>query len=158
MKGVLILVAATLVFPLGPAENKPNFSGKWALDTQRSDFGEGPSPDSQINVIEHREPKIKLRATVKGDAIPGGEATSERQYTTDGKENTNKVGEHELKSTTRWDDNKLVTTTKLETPDGAVEINDTWELTAAGKQMVVTRNFKGPHGERKDRLVFTSQN
>ena len=125
------------------AQDKPNFSGKWVLDPQHSDFGDFPATQSQVNVIDHKEPKIKLTQTIKGDAIPGGEATNEREFTTDGKESTNKSGDRELKSVTKWDNDKLVTTVRLDTPDGAIEINDSWIVADAGKHMVVTGHFTG---------------
>ena len=59
-------------------------------------------------------------------------------------------------SITKWDDNKLVTITKMDTTDGAVENRQSWELADAGKQMVVTRNFTGPHGKNDTRSVFTA--
>jgi len=62
-----------------------------------------------------------------------------------------------VKSTSKWDGNKLVIHTKLESPNGTVDINDSWELTEGGKQMVVTRHFKGPQGERSQTLVFYKQ-
>ncbi len=147
--GVVLLLSSAAV-----AQDKPNFSGKWTLDTSKSDFGEFPVPDTQTNVIEHKDPNIKLTQTIRGQAVPGGEASSERHYTTDGKESSNKLGPQDLKSTCNWDGNKLAINTKLETPDGTVEIKDSWELTDGGKQMVVTRYFKGPQGESTQRLLF----
>jgi hypothetical protein len=64
-----ILLAATFALTAA-AQDKPNFSGKWVLDPQQSDFGDFPAPQSQVNVIDHKEPKIKLTQTIRGDAIP----------------------------------------------------------------------------------------
>lgn len=139
------------------AQDKPNFTGKWVLDTANSDFGEFPAPEAQTNVIDHRDAVIKLTQTIRGDAIPGGQASSERRYTTDGKESSNKVGERELKSTSSWNGRTLITVTKLETPDGTVEIKDGWELADDGKQLVVTREHKGPFGVRRQRLLFVKR-
>jgi hypothetical protein len=149
--GILLLSSAAV------AQVKPNFSGKWALDIGKSDFGELPTPDSQTNIIEHKDPDIKLTQTIRGDAVPGGEASSERHYTTDGKEISNKIGQQEVKSTCKWAGQTLVIDTKLETPYGTAEIKDSWELADGGKQMVVTRDFKGPQGERSQRLIFGKQ-
>src|SRR5579864_2823942 len=157
MRHLAILIGLALALSPAIAQDKPNFSGKWVLDTAASDFGDFPAPDSQINVVDHQEPNIHLTQTIRGEAVPGGEATSDRHYTTDAKENTNKIGGREIKSTTRWDNHKLVTIVKLETPDGTVEIKDSWELGGEGKQLVVTRDFKGPQGERNQKLVFTKQ-
>jgi len=61
MKCCTILLEIMLLLPFaGIAQEKPNFSGKWGLDTNRSDFGQFPVPDTQTNVIEHKEPSIRL--------------------------------------------------------------------------------------------------
>jgi hypothetical protein len=105
------------------------------------------------NVIEHKDPNIKVTQTVRGEAVPGGEASIERHYTTDGKESVNRLGPQDAKSTAKWDGNKVVIETKLETPDGTVEIKDSWELTEGGKQLVVSRNFNGD----RQRLLFNKR-
>jgi hypothetical protein len=157
MRCFSIYLAASLVLASAIAQDKPNFSGRWVLDTQKSDFGGAPEPLMQVTIIDHKEPTLKITQTIKGDAILGGEATNERQYTTDGKETTKMIGGREVKSVTKWVDNKLVTTTMLETPDGTAEIRDTWELADAGKQMLVTRSFKASRMDHLERLVFTDQ-
>ena len=135
MKSCTVLLEVILLLSSAAvAQGKPGFSGKWALDTVKSDFGELPVPDSQTNIIEHKDPNIKLTQTIRGANVSGGEASSERHYTTDGKESSNKLGQQEVKSTCRWDGNKLVINTKLETPDGTVEIKDSWELTDGGNR------------------------
>ena len=92
MRWVAILSTARLVFTAAVAQEKPNFSGKWVLNAQQSDFGKAPPQDRQVViVIDHKEPSVKLTRTTKGDAIPGGEATNQWQYTTDGKERTNMI-------------------------------------------------------------------
>jgi len=139
------------------AQDKPNFSGNWTLDTAKSDFGQFPVPDTQTNLIEHQGINIKLTQTIKGDAVPGGEASSERNYTTDGKPNVNRLGQQDVKSISRWDGNTLIVETKLETPDGTVEIRDAWELTNGGKRMVVSRDFKDLQSGGRQRFVFHKQ-
>ncbi len=81
----------------------------------------------------------------------------ERHYTTDGKESVNRLGPRDAKSTSRWAGNKLIIVTKLETPDGTGEIDESWELTDGGKQMVVSRDFKEPDGGGVQRLLFKRQ-
>jgi hypothetical protein len=157
MKSCTLLLGILLLSSVAIAQDKPNLSGKWVLDTAKSDFGELPAPESQTNIIEHKDTDIKLTQTIRGQAVPGGEASSERRYTTDRKEISNKVGQQEVKSTCKWDGNQLVIDTKLETPSGTTVIKDSWELTGGGKQMVVTRNFKGPQGERTQKLYFNKQ-
>src|SRR5438876_58672 len=106
---VAVFALGTLVVSADDA--KPDFSGKWNLDTAKSDFGPMPPSTSEVRVIDHKDPKLKVKATVVGQQ---GERTSESNYTTDGKENTNTNGPREIKSTTKWDGKKLVTEAKFD--------------------------------------------
>jgi len=158
MKPLRIFLAFLLLFSLTVlAQDKPNFSGKWQLDTAKSEFGQFPAPDTQTNVIDHKEPDIRLKQTIKSEAVPGGEATVDRHYTTDGKENVNEVRPQQVKSTAKWEGNKLLINTKLEIPDGTIEIKDSWELTDGGKQLLVIREFKTPQGDQQQKLLFNKQ-
>jgi hypothetical protein len=139
------------------AQDRPNFTGNWHLDIEKSDFSHFPVPDTQTNVIEHKDPNIKLAQTIRSASVPGGEASTERHYTTDGKESVNRLGLRDAKSISKWVGNRLIIVTKLETPDGTGEIEESWELTDGGKQMVVSRDFKEPDGGGVQRLLFKKQ-
>ena len=93
-----------------------------------------------------------MKATVVGAQ---GERTSESNYTTDGKENTNTAGPMEVKSTTKWDGKKLVTQSKREFQGQEIEIKDTWELD--GKVLTNTRDIKGGFGEISQKLTFNKE-
>jgi hypothetical protein len=157
MRRVAFLLAGTLCALLASAQDKPNFSGTWVLDIAASDFGQFPTPDSQVEVIEHHEPNIKLTRTMKSEAIPGGGGTIQRSYTTDGKENKDESGPRPMTSTSNWEKSALVTLTKIEIPDGKMEIKESWLMAPDGKQMTVTREFNGPMGESAQKLVFNRQ-
>jgi hypothetical protein len=70
-----LLTAAT-------AGDKPNFSGKWTLDKDRS-FSNPPGLEQTIN-ITHSGDKVTLEAKVK--TTRGGEQAINESYTLDGKE------------------------------------------------------------------------
>jgi hypothetical protein len=149
--GTLLLALAAV------AQDKPNFSGKWLLDMEKSEFSHFPPPLAQTNAIEHQGVNIKLTQTIRIADGPGGEASFERRYTTDGHENVNKLGPRDAKSTSRWDGNKLILLMRMETPDGIGEIEESWELTGGGKQMMVLRDFREPDGGGIQRLLFKKQ-
>lgn len=52
------------------------------------------------------------------------------------------------------DGDRLLTKTKIEGPGGTLEIDEWWELTDGGKQMIITRDFKGPQGEVNQKFVY----
>lgn len=154
MKKTILWFAALIVTAAlaGSAQDaKPDFSGKWVLDTAKSDFGMLPPASAQTHVIEHKDPKLKVNTTTKG---PQGETSSERNYTTDGKENTNTQGPQEIKSTTKWDGKRLVTESKREIQGNIIEIKDTWELSEDGKGLTISRDLKSPQGETSQKLIY----
>jgi hypothetical protein len=153
MKRVWILLLSLAAV----AQDKPNFTGNWLLQIEKSDFSHFPVPDTQTNVIEHKGSNINLRQKITSASIPGGEASTERHYTTDGKESVNKLGPRDAKSTIKWDGNKMIIITKLEIPGGSGEIEESWELADGGRQMAVSRDFKEPDGGGVQKLLFKKQ-
>ena len=151
----LVLLLAVYVCAQGAT---PNFSGKWNLDAAKSDFGPAPPPESVVHVVEHKEPNLKVTTTQKTQA---GETTNERNLTTDGKENTNKMRspacEQEVKSTSKWDGKKLVSQLKLQLQGTDIDIKDSWELSEDGKLLTITRDLKTPQGDFSQKTVFNKQ-
>ena len=136
----------------------PDFSGTWNLDLAKSDFGPIPAPDSVVMVIDHKDPALKVGVTQKSQM---GDASNESLYTTDGKENFNKMrgpaGEQESKSTTRWNGRTLKTKRTIEAQGMSIGIDDAWELSADGKAMTINRQLKTPQGDFSTRIVFNKQ-
>jgi hypothetical protein len=160
MKTLLLAfgIALLLADPGRAQDAKPDFSGKWNLDVAKSDFGPAPPPDAIVTVIEHKEPNLKVTTTQTGQQAV---VTNERNLTTDGKENVNKMramgGEQDVKSTTRWDGRKMVTALKLDFQGAAIDITDSWELSDDGKVLTVGRVVKTPQGDVPQKLVFNKQ-
>ncbi len=153
----ILLTGALLAFTVSgwAAADKPDFTGKWKMDAAKSDFGAFPGPDSQTNVIDHKDPKIKINTTAKGG--PQGDRTFERNYTTDGKESTNTQGAQEIKTVVTWDGNNLVLKSKLGFQGSPVEINETYTLAAGGKSLTITRELKSSQGEITQKVLFTKE-
>jgi len=147
---VLLLAASATA-----QDAKPDFSGKWSLDIAKSDFGAAPPPESIVHVIEHKEPSLKVSSTQTG---PQGTVTNTRNLTTDGKENANTMRamgtEQAIKSTTKWDASKLVTALKVDFQGMTADILDSWELSADGKVLTISRQFKTTQGDFTQKTVF----
>ena len=156
------LLAAALVFLLAaPAVSqtaKPDFSGTWTLDVGKSDFGQAPPPQSLVHVVEHKEPALKISST---QVTEQGDVTNVRSITTDGKENTNTMRamgtEQEIKSNTAWDGNKLVTNLKVAFQGMSADIVDAWDLSADGKVLTISRQFKTTQGDFTQKTVFNKK-
>jgi hypothetical protein len=160
MKRPLLTAALVLVLAASATaqDAKPDFSGKWNLDVAKSDFGPAPPPESIVIVIEHKEPNVKTSITQTGQQ---GVMSNVRNLTTDGKENTNLMrmpgGEQDVKSTTTWDGKKLRTVLTLDAQGTSVNIQDAWELSADGKVLTISRQFKTPQGDFAQKTVFNKQ-
>ena len=160
MKRALSIVGAIVLLVMtGAAQSAvPNFSGTWSLDTAKSDFGPIPGPESIVMVIDHKEPALKVTVTQKG---PQGETTNDSTYTTDGKDNMNKMrspaGDQDVKSTTKWNGKILATTRTIEAQGMSIGIDDAWELSADGKVMTINRYLKTPQGDFSTKIVLNKQ-
>lgn len=157
MKKTVLLFAATLVLAglASAADDKPNFTGKWVLDTAKSDFGPAPAPAAQSQEIDHKDPKLKVKTVSKNQQ--GTENTAETTRTTDGAENTNTMGQAEVKSKTVWDGKKLVTTSKRQIQGMDIDIKDIQELAEDGKSFTITRELKTPQGDFTQKLHFNKE-
>ena len=152
---VLLFVAMFALAALAcAADDKPNFTGKWVLDTEKSDFGPVPAPTSQSQEIDHKDPKLKVKTVSKGQQ---GETTVETNRTTDGEENTNTMGQAEVKSKTVWDGKKLVTTMKRQVQGMDIDIKDIWEVAEDGKSFTITRELKTPQGDFTQKLLLKKE-
>jgi hypothetical protein len=166
MKRWIVLTIASLALGgVGLAQEKPNLSGTWVLDKERSDppgMGMGGrggiTPDITL-IIEHQEPVLKIKRIIKTER---GEQVQELVYTTNGKENKNPgMRGGEFRSKTRWDKGKLVTkgTQTIESPMGTIdlEITETRTLSGDGKTLVIETRTVTPQGERTRRQVFVKR-
>jgi hypothetical protein len=140
------------------AQGLPNFTGTWTLDAAKSDFGPMPPPESVVMVIDHKEPTVKVTTTQKNQM---GDSSNDSTYTTDGKENVNKMrgpaGDQDVKSTTKWNGKTLATSRTIEAQGMSIGIDDSWELSPDGKALTVSRQLKTPQGDFSTKLVLNKK-
>lgn len=88
------------------AQTKPNFTGAWKLNLQKSKFA-GSSPGGVSVTIEfnHKDNNLTEAFTSSQDS---SEHTIEAKYTIDGKESEVPTGDEVIKATTKWEGNALV--------------------------------------------------
>jgi hypothetical protein len=82
-------------------------------------------------------------------------------YYLDGRESTNTAQRGEMKSTSRWDGDKLVTdgSATMETPNGprTITTSEVRSLSKDGKTMTVSTTTESPMGTRTRKTVFERQ-
>jgi hypothetical protein len=136
------------------AQSKPNFSGTWKLNVDKSDFGVLPPSNSRTDVIDHQEPN--LSDTVADDGAQGQQNYT-LSMTTDGKEVVNKPGGLEMKSTAAWAANSLVVNAKLAFQGSDVVIKTTWSLSDDGKTLTENVHLESPMGETDQKMIYEKQ-
>jgi hypothetical protein len=139
----LACAAAVLTVP-AMAAGKPDFSGEWKLNVDKSNFGPVPPPTSQTRKIDHKEPTIKIVTAQNG---MDGEYTTDLTYTTDGKESKNNVRGAEAKSVAKWDGDALAVDTKLDYQGMEITIKTSMKLSDDGKTINETTKIMTPQGD-----------
>jgi hypothetical protein len=150
-KAIIAALSVTAFATSMFAQTKPNFSGTWKLNVAKSDFGPLPAPDSRTDVITHNEPTIKVDVDSKGGQ---GDFAGTINYTTDGKEATNKMGPRDVKSTLAWDGSHLVVNSKLSINDAEITVKTVWMLSDDGKTLTQDGHITSPMGELDTKQVF----
>lgn len=141
MKHSVIIVLLNV--SLAAAASKPNFSGKWELNTEKSDLG-GTAISSCVVQVEHNDPVFKY--TVKGTE-DGQDFEDVEAFTTDGKPGTDSHG-YAVK--TYWEGMTLVS--DLTAPGGTPQFQSRLTLSDDGK--TITREFipKGGYQQKRHEI------
>lgn len=169
MKSRLVNVATMFLLYVAVAsaqDTKPNFSGDWTLDREKSEMGE-PRPGGGGGGGRGRGMGMgSFSITHDGDAVvvkrkvefQGEERTFESRYTTDGKENVNEgFRGSSVKSKTHWEGANLVTESVMETPNGTRETKEVRSLSPDGRTMTVEVTSKGGFGEGTRKMVYNKK-
>lgn len=147
-----IALAAALILVVGAGQNaaRPNFSGVWNLDLQKSKL-QIPAPDSGVFNIGHKEPSFHLSRTF----IKGGENdTWSIDLTTDGKEVV-QAGQTEIfRGRLRWEGNDLILDSTISVKDRTATNVVRYHLSDDGQVLTATENFKGPRLKYENTWVF----
>jgi hypothetical protein len=149
---LLSILALTLAAPIvARAQAKPDFSGTWTLNMEKSD----PAPAGRGGGGGGRGPAGPVEIKQTAADITIGMIT----YKLDGVENTMQLqgrgGPQEAKVTAKWDGTKLVIVTKRDVNGMAVTATDVRTLSADGKEMTVQTTNTTPAGDQMRKTVFT---
>ncbi|MBL8176505.1 MAG: hypothetical protein JNK48_17650 [Bryobacterales bacterium] len=148
-----LLAAAVCLLAVTPAMAKTDFSGTWKIVLDKSDFGPMPAPEKVEQVVEQKDSDIKVNLTQVGQQ---GEIKFELNYSTE-KETTNTFRNAPMKSTAKWDGDKLVVVSKIEFQGNEIVIQDTWSLADEGKTLTMDRKLNTPQGDIEMKQVFSKQ-
>ena len=154
-RSVLSLLAlAGLTATLAAAADKPNFTGSWKMNSEKSDFGPVPPPEKMERTIKHEDPKLNVNSVSVG---PQGENKSEANYTTDGKDSVNKMAGADVKSVAAWEGSNLTIKYKREAQGMEISFVENWSLSADGKVLTIVNNLSTPQGDFALKIVLDKQ-
>jgi hypothetical protein len=155
-----IVLAAVLALPtLTAAQAKPNFTGTWVQDMEKSDpmgggpggggGGRGPAGPQTLAIAQTAADLTIERQNPNG--------TIKTVYKLDGSESVNDSGRGTSKTKSVWEGNTLVTvgtqTMNMQGNEVTIESKEVRSLDADGL-MVVVSTTKSPMGERTRKTVF----
>src|SRR5262249_46243461 len=143
MKKCLIAMAALAA--LAVAADKPNFSGEWTLNVDKSNLGPMPPPASMTRKVDHSDPSLTMTQATTGG--PQGDQTFTLKITTDGKEGTTEMMGNQAKTSATWEGDALVINLKLDLGGGELKLTEKWTLSDGGKTLTDNSHIALPQGE-----------
>lgn len=147
----LIAILLLLGCSAAIAADKPNFSGTWKLNADKSDFGPMPKPERVDFVLLHKDPELNVKSTALTQA---GEVTNEVKILTDGTEFTNDLHGQQIKGTAKWEGKTLVVTQKASVQGTEIVVTQKWTMSEDGKSLTQEVSISGPQGELKQKAVL----
>lgn len=150
MFAILSVFASQSEQPGAPAK-RPNYSGRWKMDKEKSDFGKFKAPDMIVRVVDEHEPTMNIHTIQTTD---GKSTTSDVSYFVDGRETTNVLSGRDATSKSFWDGSTLSIRTETTNSKGeATQIVDRWDLSPDGQTLTITSHIETPNGEADLKLV-----
>jgi hypothetical protein len=152
LMSTLFVIAA--VAGIAQAADKPDFSGDWKMDADKSVFGPMPPPTSMTRKIDHKDPDISVTEARSG---PQGDMNTTVKYSSDGKETTNSLMGNDVKSKAVWEGKTLVITSAANFGGADVKLIDKWTLADDGKTLNDVLSISAPQGDFEMTFVLVKQ-
>ena len=146
----VIAAAANIVM----AADKPDFSGNWKMDADKSVFGPMRPPTSMTRKIDHKDPAISVD---EARVAEQGDMNTTFKYSTDGKETTNSMMGNDVKSTAVWEGKTLVIKSAGNFGGADVKFTDKWSLSDDGKTLTDLLAISAPQGDFEMTFVLVKQ-
>ena len=114
---------------------KPDFSGEWILNVAASALSPVVAPVVQSGFvhIDHREPTIAVHLSITMDGKPV---------------------EFRFERSSNWEDEALVFTDTIDTPNGELTIYFRYQLEDSGQRLRATERLRGAGREQDNVWVF----
>ncbi|HME10204.1 MAG TPA: hypothetical protein VKG25_24335 [Bryobacteraceae bacterium] len=140
MKASLVVVCFVVTLAAGA---RPDFSGSWTLDAQKSNFGPLPVPSKYERVITQNGPAVHVTTH---QATGSSEQAIDTNFRTDGEfiENRYKTGVARVSG--RWDADRLEVETRRELQGKPLTSVEIWSLSTDRRTLTVKNHIETPNG------------
>ena len=146
-----LLVVSGLLGPIvAPAQetappDKPNFSGRWRMEKDKSNFAGFHMPDLVVQVVDQRGVTLNVHTV---ETIGKQTTTNDVSYFTDGTVSNNVINGRQAASKAFWDGKVLNVRTSVKDSDGqqVLVMEDRWDLSDDGKTLTRTSHNITPKG------------
>lgn len=146
----LVVVAAAFAQNDATATH-PNFSGRWRMVKDKSDFAHAAMPDIIVRVIDQQKQTMNIHTVQTTGTVT---KSADVSYFLDGSPSTNTINNHEATSKTFWDGSALNVRTELKLSNGDEEvIEDRYELSDDGNTLTTSSHISTPKGGTNMKLV-----
>jgi hypothetical protein len=150
MKAFLMTLIAAYSITCSAAD-QPNFSGRWKMNSARSNFGPVPAPDSVIRNITHVGPTITI---VEEQTASGTAWTSSRTVNTDGQPVTFAINGSSVTTAIYWEADNLIADTTI---DAELKFHDRMSLSEDAETLTSKALVTSYQGEVELIVVFDRQ-
>ena len=132
------------------AQSKPNVSGTWKMNAEKSKFERG-GPKNLTIKFEQQESTLRESLMITNDR---GEQTLNFTYTLDGKESVQQVEGQDIKASAKWEGSSLIIEFKN---DQGFNFLRKIAVSADGKTMTASVQQTNPNGTVNDTVILEKQ-
>lgn len=116
-----------------PSGVRPDFSGRWRMVKEKSNFATFHMPDMIIQQIDHHDPTLNVHTV---ETLGGKTNSNDVSYFTDGSESQNVISGRDATSKAFWDGPALMVRTETtDSRGGNIVMEDRYELSPDRKTL-----------------------
>jgi hypothetical protein len=153
----LFVVALTPMIAWGQAQRTPgalpkvDFSGRWRMMKELSDFHGFQVPNIVVRIVDDHDPTMNVHTIQTTDQ---NTTTSDVTYFTDGSITKNVINGRDAESKCYWDGKVLVVRTSMKNKKGIDElISDRWELSEDKRTLTIASHVETEKGSVDMKMV-----
>jgi hypothetical protein len=159
-----LFLAVLLVFPsiaISQVQRTPgalaktDFSGRWRMVKELSDFHGFSMPNIVVRIVDYHDPALNVH-TIQTTGEKTN--TTDITYFTDGSINKNVINGRDAESKCYWDGAVLVVRTSMKNSKGDEQlITDRWELSEDKQTLTISSHVETDKGEVDMKMVCARQ-